>query len=115
MSSEREDLAMHPARLRELRAHAEQNVRRGYGFVEFLSAGETLVLLDMIAAGWRPPTERTDAEVDAAQLAYHEVAFGPGHPLSKRDLGITRQAMRAALEAADRARLDIDAASREDR
>lgn len=41
-----------------------------------------------------------DDAIEAAQEAFHEFAFGPGEPLSKRDKGITRLAYRAEIHAA---------------
>jgi hypothetical protein len=44
--------------------------------------------------------ELTDAQVDAAQQAFHDFTWGPCEPLTRRELGITRQAWRVAILAA---------------
>lgn len=55
-------------------------------------------------AGFRRQGPITDAMADAANQEWHDFVWGPEEPLSQRDLGITRQAWKAALEAAERAR-----------
>lgn len=42
----------------------------------------------------------TDEEADRANQAFHDYVWGPEEPLTKRDLSITRQAWKCALEAA---------------
>lgn len=44
--------------------------------------------------------EPSDAQADAARIAFHEFCFGPNELLSERDLGIARLAWKAALRAA---------------
>lgn len=47
-----------------------------------------------------PQGEPSDAQADAARIAFHEFYFGPNELLSERDLGIGRLAWKAALRAA---------------
>ena len=44
--------------------------------------------------------EPTDEEADAANIAFHEYAFGTYEPMTRRELGITRQGWKVALIAA---------------
>lgn len=46
----------------------------------------------------------TDEMADAANIALHEVLWGPEEPLTRRDLGIIRQPMKVAIAAALEAR-----------
>ncbi|MBS0231768.1 MAG: hypothetical protein JSS52_11505 [Proteobacteria bacterium] len=56
----------------------------------------------VLAAGFHRTVqgEPSDAQADAARIAFHEFCFGPNELLSERDLGIARLAWKAALRAA---------------
>lgn len=45
-------------------------------------------------------TEVTPEMADAAAIAFHEFVWGFDDPLTKRDLGVSRQAWIVAIEAA---------------
>jgi hypothetical protein len=60
--------------------------------------------MNMAATLLRRQGPITDEAADAANQAWHDFVWGPDEPLSQRDLGITRQAWKVAIEAAERAR-----------
>ena len=66
-----------PLRRRELRARADENVRRGYGYVEFLTAGETVVLIDQLDA--------TLGEMQARELHHFETERAMSEALTLLD------------------------------
>ena len=59
---------------------------------------------------WERPVQDwpTDAQADAAAIAFHEFAVGDEFPLTRRDLGITRQAWKVALREAQNVKEDSD-------
>lgn len=48
----------------------------------------------------RPGVEVTDEMADRAAQAFHEFVLGPEEPMTRRELGITRQAWKYALKEA---------------
>jgi hypothetical protein len=64
------------------------------------NGGDDALAADILAAGFRRQGPITDAQADAANQAWHDYVWADAPPLSRRDLGITRQAWKAALEAA---------------
>lgn len=46
------------------------------------------------------PNAIPDAAADAASIAHHEFCFGDEGPLTRRDLGIVRQASKVSIAAA---------------
>lgn len=76
---------------------ADDYARRNIGGMQPVETVGDKVRAAYIAGASRPVT---DERADAAQIAFHEFVFGPDEPLTARDIGITRQAWKVALEAA---------------